>query len=283
VRLLHQHGAHVFFGDISIRAAAALERELRASPGPSPSTIQFVPCDVTSYGDNVRLFATAFGAFGRVDHAVANAGRGERGNMFDPGLTLETVREEPTEEMSVVDVNLRGPLYFARVASVYLRQGGGGEGWGDKSLTFTSSVGGFREDPGLWVYVPSKHGVLGLMRVVKERFRQAPYRIRTNAICPWMTTSKMTEGVQTQWGRAGLPRNDPRDVARVIVGVLADATQSGGAMYIEGGRAWDVEAGLVNARPEWLGERQAADLDRGTAALGGGEGWVMDGKVSSKL
>lgn len=45
-------------------------------------------------------------------------------------------------------------------------------------------------------------------------------------------------------------------------------------MYIEGGRCWNVEEGLLKTRPQWLGERQTADLDRGTQVLGGGEGWT---------
>lgn len=159
-RELHSAGAHVFFGDVLDEAGQALERELSTG-----ATVKFIHCDVTSYQDNLRLFQTAFDAFQRVDHAWANAALGEQGNIFDPDLTLETVKEEPERSISVVDVNLKGPIYFARIASVYLRQGAVK---GDRSLTFTSSVGGFREDPGLWVYVPSKHGVLGLCRVLKR-------------------------------------------------------------------------------------------------------------------
>lgn len=70
----------------------------------------------------------------------------EQGDIFDSALTLESVKEEPKRSLKVLDVNLKGPTYFARIASVYLRQG---EQKGDRSLTFTSSVGGFREDPGL--------------------------------------------------------------------------------------------------------------------------------------
>ena len=89
--------------------------------------------------------------------------------MFDPNLTLDSVREEPMRSMSVVDVNLKGPLYFARLASVYLRHlGPGASGAGDKSLTLISSVAGFREDPGLYAYVAAKHGVMGLMRVLRK-------------------------------------------------------------------------------------------------------------------
>ena len=77
-------------------------------------------------------------------------------------MTLESVRELPKKSLDVVDVNLKGPLYFARLASVYLRQPHldvkGGTAAIDKSLTFTSSIAAFREDPGLYVYTASKHG-----------------------------------------------------------------------------------------------------------------------------
>lgn len=133
--------------------------------------VKFVHCDVTSYANNLALFDAAHQAFGRVDHAISNAGLGEQGNIISPDLNLDTVREEPKQSVLPVDVNLKGPLYFARLASVYLRQGTDGNSvnrLNDKSLTFTSSVAAFREDPGLYVYVASKHGVMGLMRVLRR-------------------------------------------------------------------------------------------------------------------
>lgn len=125
------------------------------------------------YADNLALFDAAYNAFGRVDHAISNAGLGEQGNLIDPNLDLASVREEPKDGARVIDVNLKGPVYFARLASVYLRQlSANGEVVSaapmDKSLTFTSSVAAFREDPGLYVYVASKHGVMGLMRVLRR-------------------------------------------------------------------------------------------------------------------
>ena len=100
--------------------------------------MRYVRCDVTSYEDNLRLFDTAFNAFGRIDHAWSNAGIVEQGDIFDPSLTLDNVKAEPNRSLKVLDVNLKGPIYFARIASVYLRQG---DQSGDRSLLFTSSVG----------------------------------------------------------------------------------------------------------------------------------------------
>lgn len=252
---------------------------------------------MTSYVDNLALFDAAYHAFGRVDHAISNAGLGEQGSFVSPELTLESVREEPKKSVHVVDVNLKGPLYFARLASVYLRQPAKGEDADaalvDKSLTFTSSVAAFREDPGLYVYVASKHGVMGLVRVLRRsasrpiKIRRVsmltsgstlilskPHAIRTNTVCPWMTRTRLTQGVEHHWDAAGLPGNMPEDIARILMGVAADSNLNGEAVYVEGGRGWKIEQTKIDLRPEWLGERQTRDLDEGTRVLGGGEGWI---------
>ncbi|KAK0778344.1 hypothetical protein LTR91_015419 [Friedmanniomyces endolithicus] len=277
VRLLHTAGAHVFFGDILDEPGQALERELSNNDAKA----KFIHCDVTSYADNLALFDAAYSACGHVDHAIANAGLGEQGNMFDSELTLESIKEEPKKSMSIVDVNVKGPLYFARVASAYLKQpdvnGKGNTAAADKSLTLVSSVAGFREDPGLYVYVASKHAILGLMRVLRGTLIQSkPHPIRTNAICPWMTKTRLVAGIEKVWAESGLPSNSPEDVARVIVGVLADGKVNGGTMYIEGGRSWNIEQGLLATRHEWLGAEREKELDRGTELMGGGEHWTAN-------
>ncbi|KAK3109851.1 hypothetical protein LTR53_016453 [Teratosphaeriaceae sp. CCFEE 6253] len=275
VHQLHRAGAHVFFGDVLDAPGQTLARELSSSD----ATVTFLHCDVTSYADNLALFDAAYAAHGHVDHAIANAGLGEQGKMFNDELTLESVRQEPAKSMAVVDVNLKGPLYFARLASVYLKQpdlnAKGSTAAADKSLTLVSSVAGFREDPGLHVYIASKHGVLGLMRSLRGNLINAhPNPIRTNAICPWMTRTRLVAGLDAAWARAGLPANEPEDVAAVIVGVLADGKVNGGAMFVEGGRAWDVEKGILATRHEWLGAEAEREMDRGTRLMGGGEHWV---------
>ena len=72
--------------------------------------------------------------------------------------------------MKVIDVNFNGPIYFARIASVYLRQSPGSDTSKptDRSLTLVSSVAGILESPDLFVYSASKHGVIGLMRSLRK-------------------------------------------------------------------------------------------------------------------
>jgi len=89
------------FGDLNRQAAEELLKSLSA-----PSTITFLPTDVTKYADNIALFKTALKKYGRVDHAIACAGIIEQGKWFDPNLTIETVEREETT--LVLDVNLVG-------------------------------------------------------------------------------------------------------------------------------------------------------------------------------
>ena len=104
--------------------------------------------------------------------------------------------------------------------------------------------------------------------------KSKPYAIRTNTVCPWMTRTRLTQGVEEQWDAAGLPGNMPEDVARIIMGVVSDSSLNGEAVYVEGGRGWKIEQAKIDLRPQWLGEHQTRQLDEGTRVLGGGEGWI---------
>lgn len=202
VRLCHNAGAHVFFGDVLTEQGEALVKELSAaSKDAQNQQIRFIRTDVSNYQSNLRLFDAAYETCGRIDHAASVAGIGERGNIVDPALTLESVREvcdtdmaydiagmsllrnddqEPKDSMATLDVNFTGPLYFSRIASVYLRQPSlndkSSTAAADKSLTLVSSVAGFTEAPGLFVYSATKHGVYGLMRSLRKYVRSRSCR-----------------------------------------------------------------------------------------------------------
>ncbi|GIJ86564.1 hypothetical protein Asppvi_005453 [Aspergillus pseudoviridinutans] len=265
-----QQGAYVCFGDVAEDAGNQIAQSLCSSGSSSSPRAIFQHTDVSSYQSVLGLFDLALKTYGRVDHAVACAGIMEIGNLFDPGLTLETVREAPTTK--VLDVNLTGCLYVARIASVYLRQNRPENA--DRSITLISSVAGFKESPGMFVYQASKHGVLGLMRSLRL-YLSSTHRIRVNAICPWMTTTAMVKGVHEAWTKAKLPCNTPADVAHIIAGVLADSSINGKSMYAEGGRGWEIEANLDRLEPQWLGEEPSRVLAQGQAVLGSGMDWAQ--------
>ena len=156
--------------------------------------------------------------------------------------------------MKVTDVNFNGSIYFARIASVYLRQSPSSDTSKstDRSLTLVSSVAGIFESSSLFVYSASKHGVIGLMRSLRKSvlhfffvyinhylvhvarniiysssLTKPPIKIlptfdqpiRTNCICPWVTKTRLVSGIEEKWEAQGLPTNTPMDVANIIAGM----------------------------------------------------------------
>ena len=105
-------------------------------------------------------------------------------------------------------------------------------------------------------------------------------------------------GIEDSWFEAGLPRNKPTDVARIIAGrtqrmtcvpktpeeeltgatgAMADSSLNGEALYVEGGRAWALEEGIDRTQQQWMGEKQSKEFNLGQELLGSGEGWTSKG------
>lgn len=286
VELCCENGAYVCFGDTAADAGDQLARVFSVSSSSRPRAI-FHQTDVTDYKSILALFDAALETYGHIDHVVAAAGIQEIGNWFDPALTLEDVREVCHSRLSilhtninnpqpattkVLDVNLYGCLYVSRIASVYLRQNRPPNT--DRSITLISSIAGFKESPGLFVYQASKHGVLGILRSLRQYLPSTPHQLRINAVCPWMTTTGMVKGIEHDWLKAGLPTNSPLDVAKITAGLVVDEKLNGTSMYVEGGRGWEIEANLDRLEPQWLGEQPSRSLAKGQAVLGSGSNWT---------
>lgn len=84
VRVARAHGANVVFGDRD----QVLGNKVAEAHGAT-----FVPTDVTSYADQLNLFATALQKYGQVDHAIANAAIYEPDSWFSETADLESVQE----------------------------------------------------------------------------------------------------------------------------------------------------------------------------------------------
>ncbi|RDW92379.1 3-hydroxyacyl-CoA dehydrogenase type-2 [Coleophoma crateriformis] len=269
VSQLYRAGARVVFGDWDDDGGEQVKGELLAKAEPKDGDLEFVKTDVTDYSSVVHLFEVAFGKHGRVDMAFANAGIVETGDWFDPSLDLQTVQNKPSTR--TIDVNLTGVLYFARVAVVFLQEGAKKED--DKSMVLVSSTAGFKESPGLFAYSAAKHGVLGLLRALRVHLRKS-HGIRVNAICPWMTDTVMVEGIRAQWMEENLPVNQPGDVGRVMIEVGANSKWHGRAVFVEGGRGWDIDEGIDRTEGQWMGEELSRTLAKGQAVLDDGIGWA---------
>lgn len=86
--------------------------------------------------------------------------------------------------------------------------------------------------------------------------------------------TQMVTGIEKDWADNGLPSNKPEEVAEIIAGVIVDRQRiNGGALFCEGGRAWEFDKGIEETEKIWLGEKQSTELNRGQEVLGLGGDW----------
>ena len=136
-----------------------------------------------------------------------------------------------------------------------------------KSIVLVSSIAGITEAPGLFSYSPAKHGIIGLMRALRP-WAPVKYGIRANAICPWATDTQLLGGVKSRWVQEKMPMNTPEDVARMIVQCALDRSLNGKAVFVSGGRGFDTEEGIERTQPQWMGEKNSKEFQKGQDLLG---------------
>ncbi|KAI1766896.1 hypothetical protein GGR53DRAFT_464026 [Hypoxylon sp. FL1150] len=253
-------GAKVIYGNMT---------EPKSAP---VSSVIFVKTDVTSYESVLNLFKTAWSTYGRIDHAVSNAGLVEIGQLFATGVDDANI-EEPPPTM-VLDVNLKGTLFFTRVAVHFLRKSLAAheDVQKDASILLVGSVASFEEYPGLFQYSASKHGILGLFRSTRN-FLLPTEGIRINTVLPNMTRTQMATGVIALYESLGVPISEPIDVSDVYLHALA-SDANGEALYVSGSKTYEVEKKLDTVRSDWLGQSVYDELLAGQTALSGGGNWT---------
>ena len=98
------------------------------------------------------------------------------------------------------------------------------------------------------------------------------FGVRINAVAPLATaTNLFPEAVRKGFQAQGFPINTPEQVADVTVALIAGSHKpaakeaampgqgngeacNGLTIYVEGGRAWEIEEGLLATRDQWLGK-----------------------------
>ncbi|CAG9939961.1 unnamed protein product [Clonostachys rosea f. rosea IK726] len=274
VRYLFAAGAHVFFGDIDQAGSDKVIAALRAKNPSATNSLVAISFDARKYDDNLALFKAAYKAHGRIDHAISCAAVTESLNWYDESLNPDTIETPPPTV--IIDVNFTGVLYFARIAAVFLRQGN--EDGKDKSLTIVGSIASFKEQAGLFVYGPTKHGVMGLFRSTKSLMSKK-YGIRINMVNPSHVNTIMGSAVHDLWVAHGLPVNEAYHVAEHVLTLAstpkkADGTAATGiAVYVEGGEGWDIEEDLDKTDHLWMGEEMSRNSAKIDIALGTGVSW----------
>jgi 3-oxoacyl-[acyl-carrier protein] reductase len=204
-----EEGARVVVSDIHERRLGEAAEKLEPLLGERPPSVL---CNVAVEADVERLYATAIGAYGRVDVALHNAGLGGTASLVD--MTDE-------QWSRVLDVTLNGTFRCMRAALRHMipRKSG--------VIVNNASVLGWRAQAGQAHYAAAKAGVMALTRCAA--MEAAPSGVRVNAVAPSLamhpflakvTTADLLEELTAReaFGRAA----EPWEVANVMVFLASD-------------------------------------------------------------
>ncbi len=231
-RLFTDEGAFVLVVDRDEDGANTTVAEIEtAHPGKASAFIG----DVTQSAVCAGMVRAAVERYGKLDILFNNAGIG--GEI----TALEQMDEENWD--AVLAVNLKSVFLGAKYAFPELKKNGGGV------ILNTASVSAFVASPGYAAYTASKAGVVQLTKLIA--LEGAPYRIRSNAICPSFSWTPLVQrgisarfpGAEEQVKKAlaqASPLNDlvtPEEVAALALYLVSDDARfiTGTAQIIDGG------------------------------------------------
>lgn len=165
-----------------------------------------VGCDVTEPAECDRLAEAAFGAFGRVDVLVNNAG---------VAAAVPASKESPEQFRSVIELNLNACYWMAQACGRVMRPGS--SIINIASILALTSLG--LPQAG---YTASKAGLIGLTRDLAQQW-SGRKGIRVNAIAPGYFASEMTDRLENGWLESTV-------VPRAVLGRLGAPGELDGAL-----------------------------------------------------
>jgi NAD(P)-dependent dehydrogenase (short-subunit alcohol dehydrogenase family) len=219
---LQEDGMTVIALDINVEAAAAA----------SPNALALDVSDATQVAD---VMGEVLRRWPRIEVLVNNAG-------ITGSAQATTAHETPVEEFDrVMAVNVRGPFLCSRAVLPSMIAAGSGH------IITIASAAGIVAFPGRCAYTTSKGAALQLARSIAVDY--GSMGIRSNAICPGMVETPMTQWRLDQPELRDRTENQipmgrvarPAEIADVV-SVLASGRMgyaNGAALVIDGGwTAW---------------------------------------------
>ncbi|GFF28859.1 5'-hydroxyaverantin dehydrogenase [Aspergillus lentulus] len=230
VRALVAAGVYVCFGDIDLEKGQRLAAEL-------PMT-KFVSCDAGSWDDQVRLFeqAVSLSPNGRIAYVVANAGIHRPDEVFEQPHP----DQEPVEpDLTIIDINIKGPLYTAKLAAHYfIRQNGSTPtpDQEDTCLILIGSGAAFLDCPRGPQYSASKWAMRGIMHSLRRTTYY--YGSRVNVISPWYVRTNILPGKTFEHvSNVGVQFATTEDAGQCLLRILSDPSVNGHSFFVTA-RKW---------------------------------------------
>jgi len=226
-------GSRVVVAARSTDELDAVVAEIAAAGGESVA----LECDLVDRAQSTSLLDRAAAAFGPIDVLVNNAGIG---SSADP-RPLAEFRDAFWDE--TLELNLTAPYLLSKAALPHMR----GQRWG--RIITVASINGRVPSPFSGAYVASKHGVIGLMRVLA--LEHAAEGITVNCVCPGPVRTRVNDarvafdarrlGRTVEEHEQGLTpiggRLEPEDIAPMVAYLASDAARmvTGQAYNVDGG------------------------------------------------
>ncbi|CAG8902122.1 unnamed protein product [Penicillium egyptiacum] len=199
---------------------------------------KFIRCDVSKWSDQVYLFrqAALFFPTGRISHVIANAGIHRQDEVF---LYAGDDQEPEEPDLSVIDVNIKGTLYTAKLAAHYFIRQNGTEAspkQEDSSLVLIGSGAAFLDVPRSPQYCAGKWAMRGIMHSLRRTTHF--YGSRVNIISPWyVKTNILSEDVFNHVSNVGVEFAKAEDAGQCLLRVLTDVNINGHTLFVSG-RKW---------------------------------------------
>ncbi|OOF90676.1 hypothetical protein ASPCADRAFT_211865, partial [Aspergillus carbonarius ITEM 5010] len=230
VRALVAAGLNVCIGDLDINKGQKLESEL-------PGT-KFIPCNAAIWDDQLRLFqaAASLSPTGKISYVIANAGIHRPDEVFQ----YAGADQEPQKpDLSIIDTNIHGPLYTAKLAAHYfIRQNGQTPTpeQEDTCLVLIGSGAAFLDCPRAPQYCASKWAMRGIMHSLRRTAHY--YGSRVNVISPWYVKTKiLSEEDFAHVTKVGVQFAEAEDAGRCLLRILSDTSINGHSLFVTA-RKW---------------------------------------------
>ncbi|KAF2467028.1 NAD(P)-binding protein [Lindgomyces ingoldianus] len=223
-------------------------------------------CNITSWKYQRAGFEAAYAKFGRIDAVFVNAGIAEyQDQFFTDHLDADGKLKEP--DRRVLNIDMDAASDTTKLAIHYLRKNKEGG-----QITMTASLAGYLASAGAPLYSAAKHGIVGLMRALKQEC--AKVNIAVSVVAPAITVTPIISSGNRETGKSpeqyakemaiqGVPINKVDSVALAVCWLFNEGKAANGAgIFIQGDKFVDLERGLAKTREQWM-SKEMLDLFRG--------------------